>query len=641
MNRKETIEYLRNNPVFWSRLGFCYDPPISDAEGKPLVFNPDFSNTLKTHDAFCDAGVKIHTCILHSGWVGVNKYDYSLCDRVLESIFASGKVEYFIPRIKLNVPIDWCFENPEEVFVYEAGPRSAEEIRALVGTEQHDYLGYEASYGYYNAEGWKDPRPNVGGLIARQSFSSEKWLEDAGETLRRLIKRLEAKWGDRILAYHIAYGTSGESMLWGRQSGKFGDYGITNSKKFREWGIRKYGSEEKMLLAWGVASGEEIVPPSILREKPFVSPEISCRNDVSDCWSLDYDIFTGEVNTDAMMYFGDIVHDCSGGKPAGAFYGYNLYVARSAYTGFYAWDRLLKSDSIDFFAGPKPYHRWNGGEPGCVMAPTASINKTHLWLDECDIRTHISGMYNALSDAKETDTVLLRETCKNIAHNSGLWYMDLGGGWYDDPGIMKQIHTLLKASEQIRIKKHQSVAQIIVIADDESRLRMHPSMIIPALDVLCNLQLTGAPVDIALSNDIEALELSNIKLAVLLDPLKMAEEKVLLLRKLLPENATLMFCGDCDGREYEEDDIVLPEAKADVLQLREVVEQAGVHCYAPAECTVYADNRMVSFFPREDMSFIPKMERTGVYIDIYSCEEYVQGTMIKAKAKDGIAYMLR
>ena len=38
----ERKEYLRNNPVFWSRLGFCYDPPLKNEQGKPLVFTENF-----------------------------------------------------------------------------------------------------------------------------------------------------------------------------------------------------------------------------------------------------------------------------------------------------------------------------------------------------------------------------------------------------------------------------------------------------------------------------------------------------------------------------------------------------------------------------------------------------------------------
>ena len=34
MKREQIVEYLRENPVFWSRLGFCYDPPICDENGE-------------------------------------------------------------------------------------------------------------------------------------------------------------------------------------------------------------------------------------------------------------------------------------------------------------------------------------------------------------------------------------------------------------------------------------------------------------------------------------------------------------------------------------------------------------------------------------------------------------------------------
>ena len=55
--------------------------------------------------------------------------------------------------------------------------------------------------------GKPDPRPNVRGLIGMQSFSSEKWLHDAGEALRRLIRHIEnGKYGKNVIAYHIAYG---------------------------------------------------------------------------------------------------------------------------------------------------------------------------------------------------------------------------------------------------------------------------------------------------------------------------------------------------------------------------------------------------------------------------------------------------
>ncbi len=34
MKREEALQLLREEPVFWSRLGFCYDPPRAGKDGK-------------------------------------------------------------------------------------------------------------------------------------------------------------------------------------------------------------------------------------------------------------------------------------------------------------------------------------------------------------------------------------------------------------------------------------------------------------------------------------------------------------------------------------------------------------------------------------------------------------------------------
>ncbi len=246
------MEMLRNHSVFWSKLGFCYDPPRLGKDGKPIVFFDNWEQVKKYHRDFYNAGIRLHTSILFTGWTGVNQYDYELTDKVLNTIFSCGENLLYIPRIKLNVPLEWERENPEELCVYYCGPREKEAIRALVGTPKHDLLGYQSPRGYYTAGGWQDDRPNVGGVIGNQSFSSQKWLRDAGEALRRLIRRIEdGPYGNRVPAYHIAYGASGESCLWGRCNvHDNADYGITNRKAFFDWGMKKYGSLEALRKAW-------------------------------------------------------------------------------------------------------------------------------------------------------------------------------------------------------------------------------------------------------------------------------------------------------------------------------------------------------------------------------------------------------
>ena len=550
----------------------------------------------------------------------------------------------------------------------------------MVGTLKQDYIGHESEVGYYNAGAWRDPRPNVGGVIARQSFTSKKWLQDAGEALRRLIIHLEeSPWGERILAYHICYGASGETMYWGRMDGKFGDYGIANQAHFRSWGIKKYGSEEIMRKMWGISEKDEVIPPPVLREKAYYSSDDFYKDDVLDRWSIDYDLFNSEVNVDVQIYFANLVKQHVPEKPVGTFYGYILHPARCAYTGHLGWKRLLESDAIDFFAAPKSYFRCEAGEPGGELAPAVSVNRTHLWLDECDNRTHLT-VNDSFSNAtcpEDTYTVMLRELCKNISHNSGLWYMDLGGGWYDDDEIMAHVLALVKVSDEIRKKPYKSVAEIKVIVDEASILKTHPDVIQHTENLIRNLQLTGAPVDVLLSHDVDVSVLSATKLAVLLTPYDINDAYIEKLHQALPETAHVLYCGkskahngvvlqDVPGKpaptytilpsegctiicsEKESaivaqnscGDFVLSTLDAGVSQLRTIVERAGVHCYAPEECAVYADNRIISFFPRCDMDFVPSLPNIIEMKEFYSGDIYQAGDKVSIKQKRGLAYLI-
>ena len=140
-----TREELRKHPFFWSRLGFCYDPPRYDADENQIIFSRDYDYYRKTHDAFRDAGVEYHTTILHSGWVDDHKYDYRLTDEILHALLDGNPTIKYMPRVKLNAPMGWCRNHPEDVLVYYHGPRDAESIRNLTCTPQHDIIGFESS----------------------------------------------------------------------------------------------------------------------------------------------------------------------------------------------------------------------------------------------------------------------------------------------------------------------------------------------------------------------------------------------------------------------------------------------------------------------------------------------------------------
>ena len=106
------------------------------------------------------------------------------------------------------------------------------------------------------------------------------------------------------------------------------------------------------------------------------------------------------------------------------------------------------------------------------MLPTQSVNREKLYVEETDTRTYLVAPEKAgakPSDCthsfEETRYVLWRGLCKNIVHGSGLWWMDLGRGWFDAPDIMAEIKALTKAHGTLKKGAHRSVADVLVVME--------------------------------------------------------------------------------------------------------------------------------------------------------------------------------
>ena len=138
--------FLKENPIFFSRLGGEWYPPLTDAEGKPYYgyTEGEIATLQRYHRDFAAAGVHTHSIILDGGWIGENTYDYRVTDQQLAQLFEADPAGYVLPRIKLDAPLEWCRNHPEEVFVYTLGKGlGAEEIAALVGTRAQNGWQYK------------------------------------------------------------------------------------------------------------------------------------------------------------------------------------------------------------------------------------------------------------------------------------------------------------------------------------------------------------------------------------------------------------------------------------------------------------------------------------------------------------------
>lgn len=678
--------------MFWSRIGFTQDPTRLDTTGKPLFYDRNFSQTIKTNDAFERVGVKIYTGILHNGWIGVDKYDYRAVDMTLDSLLKGQPDRFYVPRIKLNVPIEWANENPEELFVCFNGPRDKEGIARLSNKMSK----------WFTTDGWSENTADDEGRVGLQSFTSQKWKKDAGEALVRLLKHLETgPYAKRIIAYHIAFGACGESTLWGtwdRKTELKGDFGINHRRVFYDWCIRRYGSLEKLRKVWGepdLSFDNFGVPSPYKMKSENTTLEAFFRAGKQNQSCTDYSIFTSQMTADAIEYFGKITKETTGGKPVGSFYGY-LFTQNIAHAGHLAIDQLLNSPYIDFLSSPKRYYRCEAGWPGGEQTPSLSIGRKKIWIDELDNRTHTNSRNNGWisHNMDETRTVLWREIAKNLSNrNQNFWWMDLAGGWFDNDTIMNEISKLYRINGLVRKKKWESVSEILYVVDDKSFTVMSDSYgfvngnsggVINELEA--ELKLTGTPVDTYRLCDLEDLPLSQYKLIVFANAFLFGEGQWERIRKRIPETSTLIWhyaagirkpdfawsnvhkvtgftVEPCPARAadgYSGYDIVndfpliriVPAPEQTVLdrypdgsimtamihnssggksilcaypslkagRLREIASIAGCHMYAPVNCTVYADNRFISVFPKVEIHDILKMEKQC------TLEEQITGT---------------
>ena len=264
-------------------------------------------------------------------------------------------------------------------------------------------------------------------------------------------------------------------------------------------------------------------------------------NTVSVC----YDAFTSEVNARAAEELCKTVKTAAPGRFAGVFYGY-LNAGNITYSGHTQIEQLLRSPYVDFFAAPKLYYRCAPGDSGGDMSVPQSINLQKLWVDECDVRTYLASKNDNLSfradDVAQTKNAFLRELSKNLANDSGVWLMDLGGGWYDDDSTMEMVGQLQEINGTIRSRPAASAADVLILLDEDSILQTSISgkcFTGYCTDFICSTRKTGVLADTYRLSDIRRIDLSQYKAIVFAYTLKIDAKDIAYIRE--NSNAAFIF----------------------------------------------------------------------------------------------------
>lgn len=688
----EKIEFLRNNPIFWSRLGWGFDPPVLK-DGKILLYE-DASVNIARHKAMYEKGILIHSSILPTGWVGVNQFDYRATDEILYALFKELPDIAYLPRIKLNVPMEWCKAYPEDVFVNAYGPRTAEEIRALVGTPRQDLLGFDSPGGEPVNRQFEN-RENFYGKIGLQSFSSERWLKDAGVALKKLVTHLEnSPFRENIIGYHIAYGCCGETTVWGsweRDFSRRGDFGMNATKNFLRY-AKKRGAVFTDIPSISERYGKK---GNDFKDLFYVS------NDEKKCTL--YSEFVSDANARAIECFCDIVKCVAPQKLAGAFYGYIVEVPDGSHAGHLAFDKVLSIPSLDFISSPKGYYRVDPCGPGFGQAVPNSVNRKKLWIDEIDNRTHL---YLGDDDSKaktpqQTRGVYWREFTKNAAFRQGFWWMDLGGGWLDDEFIRNEIAFINSANARLAGREYMgSESEVLLVIDENT---FHHMRVVGALHSTfyekfgSTVKECGAPIDFYRLKDLEDLDLSKYKIIFFMNAFCAKIETLRQIVNRTAENCRIVwnYAAGIFGNEYNFENIkkltgfnvkafgdktvpghedrsfpmfyVDEDNNTEVLKryrdgeamlarrqhkgrvfvinalptditaedVRGLLEESGVHCYAPIHCTIHCDNRFLYIIAGENIDTDICFPRETSCVNLFTGERFYKKKRINVKLGAG------
>ena len=425
-------------------------------------------------------------------WPEQNVFDFTQCDAHATRILAAHPEAKLLIRTYVACPPWWAEANPNELVT----------VMKPDGTK----VPFEKIRGY---------RPG--------SWASEKWRRDMGRVVARFVRHLRrASYSDRVVGLMVCAGVTEEWMMFGSNSAMATDYSAPTVAAFRRWVQAKYETEQRLRRAWARKdlSFEAVEPPTPEELVASVKGdflELPRGEPVSDWWR-----FLSDTTAEAIEHFGRIVKTESDGDWLyGTFYGYvmQFHGPRIVTSGHLAIDRLARSKDVDFFFSPALYsHR--SLKPGGYSTHMSLTDTYHLngklWCNENDIRTfRVMDVPNVNADQidrrqtpEETVALLRRELGGVLAHGSAQSYFDMGGGWYDDAGLLDEVRAQVAVARKMLDRDRSSAAEVAVVVDPDAFTRQRLGTRANTWGILgqvASLGAMGAPFDLISLADVDRL----------------------------------------------------------------------------------------------------------------------------------------
>lgn len=546
----------------------------------------------ETMQDFSDAGVKVH-CLFPANtlcsvgvpystyppvWLGINRYDFDSLDRHIAQIREANPGARLICMIDLNTP-DWW-------------------VRL-----------------YGRQSGICDSFYELGRVLA-----TERWRADTKAYLEAFLAHVESANSDCVIAYILACGctTEWQDCSWGEES-------ASRRAAWRKW-MTDQGKPDPI-----------DIPPASVRE--HLSHGLF-RDPVDDALAIDYWKFCHWLNADAIEFFAKATHDAVKRPVAvGVYYGYVMEhgPGRLLYEGHLDYDRLFRSNYVDFYLAPGSYNdRQIGGGSGFMQCLASIRHHGKGYVLEIDHRTPtanselakgvvVPGHQSGFPDTKSTIAGLRREFCMCLTSGTSMWWFDMFGGWYDGEGVMEAIAQMRPLWERLAAPGQAPAAEVALVVDAESLYYLdgRNGFLTQLLSAQrAGLARMGAPYDIVSFADIGEMDLSNYKLVIMPDLFVVdVARKALLAEKVLRDGRTVVWVhgpgiitdGHYDpanvealcGIPFESAElttrtmdgwtsVLSPKPNLPAATLRTLAANAGVHLYVDTEEPVYATDRLIA-----------------------------------------------
>lgn len=539
LTKKEAMDLIANTPNQW------YVAPVVQKKtadgGVEYEVDQFYVKSLEVMDHI---GTEIRQI---SGLGSPFDDDFTLLDKNLELLLKDYPNRYLVPRISLKPTDEWNQQHPEELCVY-GRPRTLEEIVAAFGTEEYDYWGWG-----------RDKTSKSGpGIVSTPSFSSKVYIDYAAERLHRYVEHIEnSPYADQVLGYFLgAMGNCGENMWpgdWRNQGDpRRSDFGISNTKFFREFLLKKYGSIEGIRKAYNNDSLQldeiyEPAPQEYWSETGMNLQQLLLANNPK---MIDTFEFHCKVTREALERFGKICFDLSGGKPNGCFFGY-LQDETVGYAGHLGIDELLKSPYIDYISSPKAYHYCLAGDPGASQSPGQSVSNKKLFVEENDSRSYhaIAGgdPDRAPKSLDDTITVFWREIYRALTMNFGFWWMDIrtkNDDWFSDEVMVPMLKHQTEFYKKWAPIPRKSIAEVVFVEDEDSCGHMAQCSGVARnarYKLERELRLCGVPVDHLRICDLLEQDVSQYKFIVFCHAFVMPQKLWNQIKAKIDPNATILW----------------------------------------------------------------------------------------------------